>query len=462
LGVPTAWLVTRYEFPGRQVLKWALILPLAIPTYIAAYAYSGIFSFKGPINHWLHLQINIMNLPGIMAVLSLVLYPYIYLISRTSFAVQSRQHLEASRILGKNAWKTFFRVALPLSRAAIFGGVGLVVMELLNDYGAMKYFGITTFTTGIFRAWFSIGDLNSAIRLAICLVVFVLGLFAAEKWQRGRARFTDRSQHTRTTARVKLTGWWAATALAVCALPFLLGFIAPMLQLLSWSMQTIDQVLTPDFLLMVGNSVGLALVAACICTLAAFFVVFARTWSGSVFLQGISRAATVGYAIPGAVIAIGVMIPLLWLSKPLQSSFGFDFSILLNDTVVVLVFAYLVRFLAVTYNSVESTYRKMPGSITEASRILGKGAGSTLTGIHFPLVKGGLLTAFILVFVDVMKELPLTLILRPFNFNTLATKAFELAGDDRIIEAANPALIIIIAGLIPILILNRMLAKNEG
>lgn len=470
IGVSAAWVVSTCEIPFRKQFEWVLILPLAIPTYIAAYTYAGIFDYTGPIqtflreNGWIGLNyIDIMNFWGIAIIMSLVLFPYVYVVARSSFINQSATLLEASRILGSSSWQTFFKIALPISRPAIIGGLSLVVMEVLNDYGAVKYFGVNTFTTGIFRAWFSLGDAGAAINLSSILMVFIFLLISAERWQRG-GRLLDEGGHTsRPMQRYKLKGWKNTIAWLVCFIPLFLGFIAPVFQLLLWSFQTIEKVLNDDFIMLMTNSFSLALLSSFLCVSLSLIILYAVKLNPTRFFKIMAKLASLGYSIPGAVIAIGIMIPMLGLDKIIidlwQESFGIKIGLIFSGTLFALTFSYIVRFLTVAINPVDAAFKKFSNTMDEASNSLGAGSFRTLWKINLPLIKSALLSGGILVFVDILKELPLTLILRPFNFHTLATKAYELASDEMVAESATPSLIIILIGIIPIIVLNRLM-KN--
>ncbi len=475
-GVGTAWLVTTCQFPGRRLFETALILPLAIPTYIVAYTYAEILSHTGPVQSMLQLVLDpattaglrtgLMSLTGTTVILALVLYPYVYIITRASFLKQSGGILETSRIMGKSAWASFFQVALPMARPAVVAGVTLVLMEVLNEYGAVKYFGVSTFTTGIFRAWFSLGDAPAAIRLSACLLTFVFVLILLERAQRGRARFDQGSATYRPVVPFQLQGSraWAATLL--CGLPVLLGFVFPVLQLVSWSVDAAPMALDGRFVALALNSFGLALAAALLAVLVAILIVYSVRLSPTPFLRLASRASSLGYSIPGAVIAVGVLVPFIWLDRQIagmaQGLLGTSVGLLLTGTVAALVFAYVVRFLAVALNPVDSGFERICGNLDETSRSLGSPPMRTLLRVDIPLLKATLVSAGLLVFVDVLKELPLTLILRPFDFDTLATRAFQLAMDEQVVESALPALLIVMVGTIPVIILNRLIGRQRG
>jgi len=470
LGVSTAWIICNFNFPGRKYFEWLLILPLGFPGYIMAYTYTGILGYTGFLHTWLRSFFNfeikgslidIMNLPGAIFILSITLFPYVFLISRTSFMQQSRTFQEAAALLGKDRWSTFFKVALPMSRPAIVGGIALACMEVLNDYGTVKYFGVNTFTTGIFRAWFSLGDAISAIYLAAFLLIFVLLILYTENWQRGQKRYTNEQSSKRPMVRVDTKRRYQWLFTASFTLIFLISFAIPLLQILYWVSISYKQVINMSFLLLIGRSFSLAAGSGFIVVLLSLVLLYALRLSPFNWMKHIAKIATLGYAIPGAVIAVGIMIPLLGLDKWIMEHITSRHGLLFSGTIFALVFAYVVRFMAVGYNPVESGFQKIGIQVNEASRMLGAGSAHTLWRVDLPLIKTSILSGILLVFVDVLKELPLTLILRPFNFHTLATKAFDLATNEMIAESANAALIIILTGIIPIMFLNRLIRRRE-
>lgn len=473
-GVPSAWLVSTLEFPGRKVLEWLLILPLTIPTYIMAFTYAGIFDFTGPIQTvlrntfgWnLAASMDIMNIQGVAMVMSLALFPYVYVISRAAFLTRYRSLIEVSQVMGVPAFRSFFKVVLPVSRPVLVAGVALVIMEVLNDYGAVKYYGVRTFTTGIFRSWFSYEDPQAAIYLSSLLLLFVFGLLILEKLQRGSARYESTVSAERPLSRVRVRGVKAFMAIAACSLPAFLGFVLPFSQLLWWAYRSYGSVGHSKIGAMTGNSFLLASGASVICVLIALILLFATRLRPGRILQAAVKLSTLGYAIPGAVIAIGVMVPFLYLDKKILgifNSWGWEYSeLILTGTIAGLLFAYAVRFLAVAFNPIESGYTALGTNLHEAALSLGAKPGRLLTKVNIPLLKTTLLSAGLLVFIDVLKELPLTLILRPFNFNTLATRAFELASDEMVASAAIPSLVIVLTGIIPIHFLNSLISRQKN
>jgi iron(III) transport system permease protein len=473
LGVSTAWLVTAYDFPGRRFFEWALILPLAVPAYIAAYTYAGMFAVTGPLQRYVRasvpsladefLFLDVMNIWMATLIFGFVLYPYVYLVCRASFARQSATLLEAARTLGHGPLATFRRVALPMARPAMAAGIVLVAMEVLNDYGTVRYYGVQTFTTGIFRSWFGLGDLSSAIRLSAILMVLVFVILLFERSQRGRAAFAGSRAGERPLLRVRLSAGAALAACALCALPFAFGFAVPVAQLGYWVWGTAASTVDLHFVRLVANTFFLAVAAAVLCVAIAVLLTYASRLNPRPWLRRISRVTVLGYSMPGAVVAVGVLVPFAWLDHRIdgvmRAALGIPTGLLLSGTLVALLFAYSVRFMAVAFLPVESGFTRICGRVDDAARSLGATPSCALRKVSLPLLRGTLLGAVILVFVDVIKELPLTLILRPFNFDTLATRAYQLATDELIAISANYALVIIIAGIVPVILLNRYFAR---
>ncbi len=475
LGIIPAWMVTMTRFPGSRILEWALVLPLAIPAYIIAYTYTGMLDVTGPvqvaIRDWTGLRFGeywfpeIRSTGGAIAMLSLVLYPYVYLLARMAFLEQSVCVLEVSRTLGAGPFKAFYRVALPLARPAIIAGLALVLMETLADYGTVQYFGLSTFTTGIFRTWFGMGSSTAAAQLSAVLMIFILVLVLTEQWSRNRAQYFHTSTKYSRLSQVRLRGWHKYLALLACALPVLAGFLIPFVQLSIWAVQTWDVIDHSQFLGLFYNSVRLAAIAAFIALVIGLTVSYSKRLRPTLLMRGVFRVLGLGYAIPGTVIAVGVLIPFAWLDNSLdgwlRDRFDFSSGLLLSGTLVAVVFAYVVRFLPVAMNTVEAGLSKVKPSMDDASRSMGLGPGKILRRIHIPMIRGSLLTATLLVFVDVLKELPATLILRPFNFNTLAIRTYELANQERLAEAASSALLIVLAGIIPVIILSLSISASR-
>jgi len=470
-GVSSAWIVSRYKIPFQKPLEWMLILPLAIPSYITAYAYAGFFDYGGSLELVLRtigitsLKFNIANVFGLIFILSVSLFPYVYVSARAVFLYQSGRLIEASKVLGAGERKTFFKVVLPIARPAIIGGLILVLMEVLNDYGAAKYYGVNTFTTGIFRSWFALEELDTAIYLSALLLLLVFGIIFFERLQRGAKNYVLSSKSDIRLPKIETSKKKRYLLFFIVCVPLFFGFILPFFQLLYWSFLTYSSVLSASFFSIALQSFIIAIITALLTVFFALLVLYFPMWNRINYLKKSSKITILGYAIPGAVIAIGVMMPTLlfdkWLIKTLKQVLNIDIGLIINGTIIVLVYAYIIRFLAVAFNPIEASQLKIGKSLSESSNLLGKGKIETFFKIDFPLLKTGLLSAFILVFIDTMKELPLTLILKPYNINTLAVKAYEYASDELIMEAALPSLVIIGTGILPIALLNRLILNGS-
>ena len=466
MGVVSAWLVTAYRFPGRGFLEWALLLPLAMPAYVMAYAYTDWLQFSGPVQtalreltgwkareYWFP---DVRSLWGAAAMLAFALYPYVYLIARTAFHDLSRSAIEAGRLAGLSPLGAFLRVAVPLARPAIVAGATLALMETLADFGTVSYFGVEVFSTGIFKTWFSFGDPVAAAQLSTCLLGFVVVLLALERANRGRAAY-----HGVAPRRARphpLRGDAAALAFVACAAPVFFGFVLPALLLthLAWQQGGARM---GRFFSLTANSFSIAALTALMAIAIALVMAYAARLTRSRTVAGANRLAGLGYAIPGAVIAVGVLVPLgrfdNLLAGWLEQAFGVKVGLLLTGTIAALVYAYLVRLLAVALQTTDAGLAKITPSMEYAARSLGASPASTLARVHAPLLAPSLATAALLVFVDVLKELPATIALRPFNFDTLAIEAYNLAKDERLAEAALPSLAIVAAGLLPVLYVSK-------
>ena len=476
IGVATAWTVTMCRFPGSRMLEWALLLPMAVPAYIMAYTYTDLLQFVGPVqtalrewfgwtrrDYWFP---EIRSLGGAATMFTLVLYPYVYLLSRAAFLEQSVCVLEVSRTLGRGPWASFFRVALPLARPAIVGGVALALMEVLADFGTVQYFAVNTFTTGIYRTWFAMGEPVAAAQLAAALLGFVGVLLVMENWSRRQAKFHHTTARYRRLPTHRLRGGRAALALIGCGLPILLGFVVPSAVLVSKAVEVGgDARLAQNFLPLAFNSLTLAAAAAALAVLLAVVLAYGKRLRPSAAVAGATRIAALGYAVPGSVVAVGVLIPFAWIDNALdgfmRQHFGVSTGLLLSGTVAAVLFAYLVRFLAIAFNAVDSSFGKIRVNMDHAARVLGCTPGQTLRRVHAPLMWGSLLTAALIVFVDVMKELPATMIVRPFNFDTLAIRVYQMASDERLAEAAVSGLAIVAVGVIPVILLSRAIAASR-
>lgn len=476
LGLSTAWLVAVCRFPGRRILEWALVLPLAFPAYVIAYTYTDLLQVSGPVQTFIRDATGlsardywfppIRSLGGAIAMLSLVLYPYVYLLARAAFVQQSSGILEAARTLGCSPWGAFLRVALPMARPALVAGVLLALMETLADFGTVAYFGVPVFTTGIYRAWFSLGDPVSAAKLSAVLLGFVFTLVALERWNRGGMRFHQLGAPAAERKPYELAGGRAALAIIVCLVPLGFGFLLPAGRLAWLAWIGGDAQFGARYFGLLWNSVSLAGISAIVAVSAAVVVSYGLRLRPGAPMRLAHRVAGLGYAIPGSVIAVGVLIPLALADQGLRawlsSWFGVETGLLLTGGILGLLFAYVARFLAVSLQSVDAGLARITPAMDDAARALGEGPGRTLRRVHLPILRANLFTAGLIVFVDVMKELPATLILRPFDFDTLAVQAYKLAADERLAEASTASLAIVVAGLIPVILLARQVSRPSA
>ncbi len=474
IGVATAWLTSMTDFPGRRVFEWALVLPLAMPAYVLAYVYTDFLQFVGPVQSWLREVFewrrgdywfpDVRSVGGACVMFALVLYPYVYMLARSAFLARSASLQDAARSLGLGPWGSFLRVSLPLARPAIVAGVSLALMETLADFGTVSYFAVQTFTTGIFRAWFSLGDRIAAAQLSAALLGFVALVLLFERLSRGRARHSA-GPRARAATPTRLHGLAALGAWLTCALPLTLGFVLPAGLLLRMALNEGDAQFGPRYLALLQNSLFVSAVAAVLAVALAVVFAYGARMASSRLPAALNRLVALGYALPGAVIAVGILIPVtrldVALAELIRSLSGQNPGLLLTGGIAALVYAYLVRFLTVALGSVESGLARITPTMDEAARNLGTTRLGVLRRVHWPLLRGSLLTAGLLVFVDVMKELPATLVIRPFNFDTLATQAYTLAADERLAEAATAALAIVVAGLLPVILLSRRIGRTR-
>ncbi|MFC6039226.1 ABC transporter permease [Paenisporosarcina macmurdoensis] len=472
IGLSLAWLIAQYQFPLRKFLKWALILPLSIPPFIGAYTYHGIVNYTGVIQTTLRdrfgMELNpaffdIMNLPGAIFIYTMFLYPYVYTITRIFLSQQSASLIESARMLGKGPWRTFFQVVIPISRVSIIGGASLVVLEVLNDYGVVKYFGIQTFTTAIFQTWFGLGDIESSIKLAASLMGFVIFILVIEKVLRGRRQYSYSTTKVRPLPLIHLKGWKAGLATTYGLVILSLGFFIPIAQLVDWMILTYGTIPMGEFLIYVKNSVLVAGISATAIMVFALIVGnFSRLVHGRV-AKLLPKLSILGYSIPGAVIAVAVVTAFIALDRflvPVYQMVGISTTLVLSVSLIMLISAYIIRFFAIGYNSIESGYDKIGTDFRDASRLLGVGVTKTFFKVDVPMLKGAIISGFILVFIDILKEIPLTLILRPFNFDTLSTKAFQYASDEKIMEASQASLLIVGISALAIVIFYKFLEKE--
>ena len=474
LGVGAAWLVTRHQFPGRAAFEWALVLPLAMPAYVMAYTYTDLLQYVGPVQTALRQAFGwgradygfpeVRSTGGAALMFSLVLYPYVYLMARTAFIERAGGMIEVARSLGLTPWQGFVRISLPLARPAIAAGVALALMETLADFGTVSYFAVQTFTTGIYRAWFSLGDRVAAAQLALVLLAFVIGVLVFERLSRGGRRFADHSLRCSYTGRVPLHGGRALLAVAACGLPLLGGFLLPAGLLLRMAINGGDAQFGERFIGLAGNSLLLAGLTALLAVALALLIGYAARVHRGGAMRWAHRVAGLGYALPGSVIAVGVLIPVTRLDHVLaallRQTLGWQPGLLLTGSIAALVYACLVRYLTAAMQAVEAGLAKITPNMDQAARSLGHSPAQALRWVHLPLLRGSMLTAALLVFIDVMKELPATLVMRPFNFDTLATQAYTLASDERLAEASTAALAIVAVGLLPMVLICRQIARH--
>jgi iron(III) transport system permease protein len=466
VGTAGAAAVTLFDFPGRRTFEWALLLPLAMPAYVVAYAYTDFLQFSGPLQTWLRGQFGlegrvfpeVRNLPGAVLVFVFSLYPYVYLLVRTAFAERAAQLMEAARLLGEPLGGRIRRVALPLARPAITAGVALALMETLADFGVASYFGIQTFSTGIYKAWLAMDNRVAAAQLATLLLVAVAVLLALEARAQKRLRFTaGRARGGVEAQPVRLQGGARLSAWAVCALPVLLGFVLPLAFMLrplaaDWSVLPWDRFVEWSF-----NSLRLGAISAALAVAVAVLLAYRLRRSPGGVTRRVVQLASLGYAVPGAVLVVGLLLPVGWVQQAWpQSGVGYW----MTATILGLVWAYLVRFVSVALQSVQSGYARIPGTLDDSARMLGAAGAALLARVHWPLLKRSAAAAALLVFVDVMKELPATLVLRPFDSDTLAVVAYQLARDERLGEAALPSLALVLVGLVPVILLSRTLRSD--
>ncbi len=477
VGAGTAWLVTMYRFPARGLVDWLLVVPLAMPTYIIAFCYVELLDYSGFLQSGLREVFGwhsmrdywfpeIRSLGGTIFVMSAVLYPYVYLSARASFVQQSVCTLEVARTLGRTPIQTFWSVALPLARPALVAGTALALMECLNDIGAVQLLGVRTLTSSVYTTWLERSNLGGAAQIAGVMLIMVLAIFAVERRARGSQRFHHTTGRFRAIAFSDLEGWRGGLAALVCLLPFVLGFVLPVATLVGNAVRFAPEALTGNYASSAINSVLLAILAAFVAVLAGLVLAYARRVAPNGFIKPAVRLSGLGYAVPGTVLALGLLIPLAALDNFIdgiaRNSFGISTGLLMTGGVTVLVLAYTIRFLAVSLGSLEAGFERLSPNLDAVSRTLGQTAMSTLARVHLPLLVPALAAGGLLVFVETMKELPATLLLRPFNFDTLATHVYGLASFEQYEEAAVAALTIVGIGLVPVLLLHRALAGGRA
>ncbi|OZC36032.1 iron ABC transporter permease [Marinobacter vinifirmus] len=477
IGLATAWAVTMCEFPGRKFFEWALMLPFAVPAYVIAYVYTSLLDYAGPVQialrDWFGWQSaadywfpEIRSLGGATIMIGLVLYPYVYLLGRAAFLEQSPSLFAVSRSLGHSALSTFFKVVLPIARPAIAVGLSLVLMETLNDFGTVDFFAVQTLTAGLFDTWMNLGNLGGAAQIATTMLMFVVLLVTLERYSRRRQQQFAARDNREPLHRFTMSFPRQMICVVVCAVPLVLGFVIPGATLGYYAWEYFDVSWNPDFLRNTMNSLFLSGSAALTTLVIGVTLAYSRRLHNTRGMQVLMRLSSLGYAMPGAVLAVGVIVPLAgfdnWLDSLMRDYLGVSTGLLLSGSAFALIFAYTVRFLAVSAGSVESALQKVTPSMDMASRSLGHSPGKTLVKVHLPMLRGTLITAALVVFVDCMKELPATLILRPFNYETLATYVYQFASDEQLYHSALPALIIVLAGIIPIILMNRSISNSRS
>ena len=467
LGVPLAWLTAMCEFPGRRWLEWALMLPMAMPAYVLAFVALGLFDFSGPLQQSLKAvlgdRFDFVDIRGdfsVIAVLVLVLYPYVYMLARSAFLAQGSDVMEVARVLGQSAYGAFFRVALPMARPAIVAGVSLALMETLADFGTVAVFNYDTFTTAIYKSWFGFFNLQVAAQLASLLLLFIVLTLMAEKRSRGARSY---QQNARKPHRFILSRRHALLATGSCALVLSLAFVVPVLQLLQWVITEGSAMINRRYWQLLFSTLSLGVLAALLTVILAILIAFSRRGARG-YRKTFFELATFGYALPGSVLAVGIMLSFVKIDNllivPVMTHLGFEPRQLLVGSVFALLAAYWVRFLAVATGPVESSLQRIRRSIPEAAKSLGANSSEVMWRVYLPMLRPGILTAAVLVFVDVMKEMPATLLLRPFGWDTLAVRIYEMTSEGEWQRAALPALTLVLVGLMPVILAVRQTARR--
>ena len=469
LGVGTAWFITNYDFSLRGWFEWAVILPLAVPPYILAYTFTGLFDSYGSANELMRAIFNlennfiffpnVRNIFGAILVFSFTLYPYVYLTTRMAFLNQSRSLMEAGKLLGLNNQSLFFRLAIPMVRPAVIAGLALVIMETLSDFGAVEHFAVQTFTTGIFRTWFGMYDLNTAMQLSSMLLIFVTFFLFLERHERNKMSFTYSSSTFKKTNRTKLIGLKNVFTFLFCLIPLLIGFVLPIIELVNWALFfPSENFLSKNILDSFLNTIFLGILAAIFCTFFAFYINFLKRFDKGYLLKSTSQFLSLGYALPGLVLAVGIIEFFTFLDNSFLKHF---LNVFLVGSVLGLILAYIIKSYALANNTIESGFSRLTNSIDDVSLTLSKSRSEIFFKIHLPLMKTSILTSLILVISEVIKELPATLILRPFNFDTLAVTTYIYASEERMYEAASPAMLIVLIGLVPIFFLSKTIRLSR-
>ena len=468
IGSLTAWLVTNYQFFGKRFFEWGLILPLAMPPYILAYTFTGLFDSYGTMNEIARslfnleqnevLFPNIRNIYGAIIVFSFTLYPYVYLICRTAFLNQSRSMFEVGRTLGLSQASIFLKLALPLVRPALIAGTMIVAMETLSDFGAVDHFAISTFTTGIFRTWYGMYDLTTAMQLASMLLIFITFCLVIERTSRKNANYSTIGSNFKPTQVTRLGSFGSSVCFFVCFVPIFIGFILPILEILNWSLRFNTSFFNEQFFSISLNTVLLSILSAILCTFIAMIINFSIRYKNSSVIKSINPFLNIGYAVPGLILAVGIVQLFVFLDNNILNSFEGYF---LTGSLFGLIFAYIIKSYALANSTYEAGYQKISQTIDDSARVLKSTGLKLLFRVHFPILKTSFFTSILLVSSEVVKELPATLILRPFNFETLAVSTYIYASEERMVEAAAPATAIILIGLIPIFFISQMIRASR-
>lgn len=474
LGVASAWLISMCRFPGRKLFAWALLLPFAVPAYVIAYVYTDMLEYSGWVQEALRTSFGwhtardywfpeIRSLGGAISMLSLVLYPYVYLLARAAFLEQSESLLMASRSLGASPWRSFWKVSLPICRPAIAVGLSLVLLETINDFGTVDYFAVQTLTQGLFDTWLNMGNVGGAAQIASCMMIFVCALIWVERRSRTRQKHYQATEKFKRLPHFQLRGAKAMAAVCFCLALVTAGFLIPFAVLANYAIDSYQTSWSEDFLTYASNSFFLSATAAAATVAIGLVLAYARRLNQSAVIRGIIGLSSLGYALPGAVLAVGTLIPFAAFDNGIDALareyLGVSTGLLLSGTVFAILFAYVVRFLAVSAGALQASLDQVTPTMDMAARSLGCGTSSVLYRVHIPLLRRGMLTAALIVFVDCMKELPATLILRPFNFDTLATYVYQYASHELIKESSLAALVIVAIGMIPVILLNRSISS---
>jgi iron(III) transport system permease protein len=467
IGFSTAYLVSLYSFTGSKFFDYGLILPFAIPTYILAFIYNGMFGITGNVTSWiLDLMgkslyevpfFDIQSINGAIIVMSLVLYPYVYLVTRTYLSFESSSIIEAAKTFNLNTWQILKKVIIPISRPAIVAGATLAIMEAVSDYGTMDYFGVNTFVTGIFRLWEGMGSIEDASKLASILMTFVFILILLERFQRRNKVYKSSGKDFRPLEKIKLTGWHNNLAFIICLLPFFFGFLLPFIQLILWFIESYEEIIDEDFINLFLNTIYLGVISATVVTTAALVLVYNFRMNKDKSSSSFVQVVKLGYSIPGAVVAVGILTFFGVFQSQLQNLFSIN--ILISGTVIAVIFGYLVRFIAISINNFEAGFNRIPQSYDDAAQISGIGNLKTFRKVFIPLIKNSAFASFIVIFIEVVKELPLTMVLRPFDYDTLAIRALELNEQAQTIQSAVPSLCIVLIGMISVILLIRNMKK---